>query len=362
MSSHDTNRNKRPAPQSYGGESSPSQNVEEPRKRRAPGMNNAPDPLFDDPVPTPTSALVPAGYYGAQLLEPTMALPGMTLPSMTAAGPQESSVGGLGSIAPILTTPHTLQPPILVAGYTLLELGVAIPNWVPPEEALRRQQCIVGEMEYQRNNPPALPPSRVPGLPPKEDLPDYVDFPDGVNEETRRIIEKKNNQIASEIQRIERQRNNMAAKKSRALRLEARDDYRELLIEARAEQKLIRLVLAAHGFDPAMWNHLDPGVAQGLLDQTRREADAVDAHMAELKKREVSRKRIERIQAKNALRAEREAAEAAALEQGRPFPAAEDGQEIFQVVSPEVGEAAVDADTVEYLQVVSPRLGGQELF
>ncbi|POR33882.1 Uncharacterized protein TPAR_05917 [Tolypocladium paradoxum] len=354
MSFNDLNNNKRPAPQSYEGESSASQNIEEPRKRRAPGMNHAPDPLFDAPAPTPTPASVqaPASYYGGQLLEPPSNMP--------AVNTQPSFGRGLRSIAPALLMPYNTQPPIIVAGHTLQELGVGIPNWVLPEEVLRRQQSIANEIEYQKNNPPALPPSRIPDLPPKKDIPDYLEFPDGVDEETRRIIEDKNNKIASEAQKIDRERNNMAAKKSRALRIEARDNYRELLIEAKAELKLVRLMLAAHGFDPALWDHLAPHVRASLLAQTRGEANAVDARRAELKKREDARKRVERMRARNILRAQREAAEAAALQQAQVAPAAHDGEETLQAVSPEVQVATVDGNSGEYLQVVSPRLDVQQ--
>ncbi|KND88530.1 hypothetical protein TOPH_06863 [Tolypocladium ophioglossoides CBS 100239] len=361
MSFNDPNgsNNKRPAPQSYGGESSSSQNVEEPRKRRVTGMNNAPDPLFDPPAPAPAPvpatasvpAPAPAPYYGGQLLEPPSSMP--------AVNTQPSFGRGLRSIAPALLMPYNAQPNILVAGHTLQELGVGIPNWVLPEEVLRRQRCIANEIEYQKNNPPALPPSRIPDLPPKKDIPDYLEFPDGVDEETRRVIEDRNNKIASEAQKIDRERNNMAAKKSRALRIEARDNYRELLIEAKAELKLVRLMLTAHGFDPAMWDHLAPHVRVNLPAQTRGEANAVDARRAELKKREDARKRVERMRARNMLRAQREAAEAAALQQAQALPGAGDGEETLQVVSPDVPTAAVDGNSADYLQVVSPRQEGQ---
>ncbi|PNY29860.1 Uncharacterized protein TCAP_00223 [Tolypocladium capitatum] len=346
----DNNSNKRPLPQSYGGETFSSQNIEEPRKRRVPGMNNAPDALFDATVPAsvPTPA---APYYGGQLLESPSGTP--------AANPQPSFGRGLRSIAPALLMPYNVQPPVLVAGHTLQELGVGIPNWVLPEEVFRRQRSIANEMEYQRSNPPALPPSRIPDLPPKKDVPDYLEFPDGVDEETRRIIEDRNNKIASEAQKIDRERNNMAAKKSRALRIEARDNYRELLIEAKAELKLVRLMLTAHGFDPAVWDHLAPHVRANLLAQTRGEANAVDARRAELKKREDARKRVERMRARNMLRAQREADEAAALQQAQSLPAAGDGEETLQAASPEVPAATVDGRSGEYLQVVSPRRHGQ---
>ena len=255
--------------------------------------------------------------------------------------------------------PYTAQTPILVAGHTLLELGCAIPNWVLPEEALRRQRCVANEIEYQKNNPPALPPSRVPDLPPKQDIADYIEFPEGVDQETRLIIEDRNNKIAAEAQKIDRERNNMAAKKSRALRIEARDNYRELLIEAKAELRLVRLMLAAQGFDPAVWDHLAPNVALNLLAQTRGEANTVDARRADVKKREDARRRVERMRARSQLRAQREAQETAALGGNGAFAAAENGQDMLQVVSPELGAATADPAPCEYMQMVSSGLGGR---
>ena len=369
MSLNNSNKNKRRASQSLEDEASPSQTGEQPRKRRATGVKDSPGPLFDDPTSIAASGPASTGYYGEQPPEtpsglPSSSLPPSGLPSLsTPAGiPHGTFVRGLRSIAPALLLPYTAQPPILVAGHTLQELGCAVPTWVVPEEALRRQRCIINEIEYQKSNPPALPPSQIPDLPPKQEIPDYIEFPEGVDEETRRIIEEKNNKIASEAQRIDRERNNMAAKKSRALRIEARDNYRELLIEAKTELKLVRLVLVANGLDPTVWDHLAPNVVLDLMAQTRGEANAVDVRRADVKKREDARRRVERMRARNLVRAQREAEEAAARELARAFPGREDGLDVVRAVSPGLGAAVVEAAGGEYLQVVSPRLSGQQHF
>lgn len=114
----------------------------------------------------------------------------------------------------------------------------------------------------------------------------------------------------------------MAAKKSRAIRLESRDNYRELYMQATARLYFHRLTDAAKGRDPNVWERLPEHIRNDLVDIVRRASQAIDEARAEAKKQDEARKRAERSRIKNERRALREAAGL-------------DGLEPFDVVSPE---------------------------
>ncbi|RDA95167.1 hypothetical protein CP533_1904 [Ophiocordyceps camponoti-saundersi (nom. inval.)] len=222
----------------------------------------------------------------------------MPVPDIAAFDDQFMGLGHL-PVAPNYPMPRPVTPPvasplILVAGHTMEELGIDIPCYLPNNEIEILHHAIEQELQYQRENPPKLPPSRVADLPPKEALPRYVPVPSGADEKTRDKIQTENNRISEEIQKLDRQRNNLAAKKSRALRLEARDMYRQLYIEATAKLFFYRLREAAAGRSPDAWERLSPRTREDLIRLVDQSARAVENDQADAKKREDALKRVQR--------------------------------------------------------------------
>ncbi|PHH76598.1 hypothetical protein CDD83_4236 [Cordyceps sp. RAO-2017] len=240
--------------------------------------------------------------------------------------------GGQPVIGQTFMLSRLAEPPIMVAGHTLSELLLDTIPHMNTDRARQTKEHVADELEYQRQNPPALPPSQVADLPPKEDLPDYCAFPDGVNDSARLEIEKKNNRIAAMAQKVDRQRNNMAAKKSRALRLESLDMYRKLYITATAMIRYYRLSNVLMGYDPNMWERMPQNIRDDLVASAMRDAEAVENTRAEIKKQDEARKRAQRVRAKNERRA-RQAATEAVDEPQASGTTAEAGENL-QVVTP----------------------------
>lgn len=235
------------------------------------------------------------------------------------------------------SVPHRPNWPVLVAGHSLADLGIDIPPSLGNDELVRRQGAVLEELSYQRNNPPCLPRSKVPDLPPKEEIPDYVEIPPGVDADTRKLLEE-NNRISALAQKVERHRNNLAAKKSRGLRVEARDNYRELYVQATAKLFYHRLAGAASGRDPNIWERLPKDIRDDLVGVVRRAERAVETARMTEKKQEDARLRSER----NSEKKDRKMLQGAAglhagtgpFEQMGPFAACEDLGEELEVVTP----------------------------
>ncbi|RCI10531.1 hypothetical protein L249_4288 [Ophiocordyceps polyrhachis-furcata BCC 54312] len=222
----------------------------------------------------------------------------MPAPDLAAFDEQFMGFGDLSATSHY-PVPQPATPPggsslIVVAGHSMGELGIEIPSFLPSNEVEVLHDAIQQELQYQKENPPKLPPSKVADLPPKEVLPRYVTMPKGADAKMKDEIQTENNRISEEIQRLDRQRNNLAAKKSRALRLEARDMYRQLFIEATAKLFFYRLREAAAGRSPDAWERLSPGVREDLIRLVDQGAREVENDQAEAKKREDALKRRSR--------------------------------------------------------------------
>jgi hypothetical protein len=154
------------------------------------------------------------------------------------------------------------------------------------------------ELKLQEDNPPALPPSRVAALPAKATAGEYVEVPEGASEKEKDRIRQYNNKIASESQRIDRERNNQAAKKSRETRLEALHNTRQILNRKSAECAWLRLKLISLGGDPTEWEAMDEFMRTRMVEKVAERVTASDQRLAEEKKKEEQRRRAERTKAR----------------------------------------------------------------
>lgn len=177
---------------------------------------------------------------------------------------------------------------------------------IPQEGSAEQQESIKlkwqNELQRQEENPPALPRSQVPDLPPKSTLIEFHNVPDDATEEEKERIRLTNRVLAQESQRIDRERNNQAAKKSRETRLEALHNTRVMLNDKAAECDWLRLKLIQLGGDTSDWDTMDGFVKSRIVEKIAERVTACDQIIAEEKKREEQRKRAERTKARMQVR------------------------------------------------------------
>lgn len=196
---------------------------------------------------------------------------------------------------------QTAAPGFRVASvFTLEDANLRLPGHLEPDESRRRYTEIISEARYQSQHPPVLPPSHIEPVAPKEPLDDFLAIPDNVDQAERERREKYNNEIAAKLQRIDRERNNMAAKRSRASRLEALENSRRLLNEKAAECAWFRMKVLAIGGSTKDWDDVSAEVKEGMVDEIAERVSVVDRDNAEKKKREETARRIDRNKARAA--------------------------------------------------------------
>ncbi|PHH64634.1 hypothetical protein CDD81_4245 [Ophiocordyceps australis] len=349
---------KRPLPPGFDAQQAMGHDTDDPRKRRETANNNN---------ATNNTMYSPSLFYGAADAQPPYFGPAATMALASKPGP--STIASAGAPNALAYPPSALRhrqpsapraaPQALSAGYpsgqssnnarvglaAIRIAGHSVRDLVPsfqttamsPDELARRHVAVVHEIRHQQENPPVLPPSRVADLPPKQDIPDFIPLPDEVDDKTRTSIQDHNNRVSAISQRIDRERNNMAAKKSRALRIESRDMYRQLFIEATAKLFHHRFVAALEGRDPSIWERLPDRFRRDLIDLAERGAEQVENKAVEAKKQDEARKRRERARARSERRALHD-----------------DGSQQHSSAVAQIGTA--ETDVLEHLQVVSPRL------
>ncbi|KAM0449001.1 hypothetical protein ACHAO4_007957 [Trichoderma viride] len=188
----------------------------------------------------------------------------------------------------------TSSPALRIGSCSLDEMLLMIPHGLASAELVRRKDDLRYEIDFQERNPPVLPPSKVKDLPPKPYIQEFHKFPEGISDHERLEIESRNNEIAAEHQKIDRQRNNQAAKKSRQARLEALNSTRVLLNEKTAECAWFRMKVLALGGNTADWNNVPAGVKTRLIKEIDGRVKTIETEAADAKKREEAKKRADR--------------------------------------------------------------------
>lgn len=156
--------------------------------------------------------------------------------SSTAAAGHQAAGGPAGP---------TVTSFLRLGGYTLKEAGITIPDGLDDEEKSRRMALIARELYYEETHPPVLPPSKVPDLP---DKPPPVEAPKVEAHMTpaeKQAVEDEIRLIAAMNKKADQERNNAAAKKSRALRIESLENTRKQLNAKAAECAWLRLQIVA---------------------------------------------------------------------------------------------------------------------
>ncbi|KAI6781424.1 uncharacterized protein J7T54_002317 [Emericellopsis cladophorae] len=177
---------------------------------------------------------------------------------------------------------------------TLEQAQLAIPGHLSPADKEVLKTRLQDELNRQRAHPPALPRSEVSGLPPKEFMPEYKKIEEHFTPELKARIRTFNARISEELQRIDRERNNQAAKKSRETRLEALRLTRDMLNKKTAERDWLRLKVLQLQGEPNEYDALPDQTRRRLVEVVETRVREIDQTYAEEKKQEESRKRAER--------------------------------------------------------------------
>lgn len=173
---------------------------------------------------------------------------------------------------------------VLIAGCTLASARLFLPSSMAPHDKAAIHARVLAELSLHEARLPVLPASRIPALPPKPRLAAYVEIPEG-DERERQQARAFNNAISDQSQTIERQRNNMAAKKSRAVRVESLDNARRMLVDQAAELCWMRTQLVMTGGDPAAYDRLPASVRAGMRDNIAARVASLEDQNKEAKKR-----------------------------------------------------------------------------
>ncbi|KAL6898164.1 hypothetical protein GGI43DRAFT_428423 [Trichoderma evansii] len=221
-------------------------------------------------------------------------VPYLHLPQMPAQQPAAVLYPPQGLSRAHPSRSRTSSPALRMGSCSLDEMLLTLPHGLASAEHIRRKDSLRYEIDFQEHNPPVLPPSKVKDLPPKPFIPDFLKFPEGISDHERLEIESRNNKIAAEHQKIDRQRNNQAAKKSRQARLEALNNTRILLNEKTAECAWFRMKVLALGGNTADWNNVPAGVKDRLVKEINGRVKTIDLEVADAKKREDAKKRADR--------------------------------------------------------------------
>lgn len=259
------------------------------------GNSNNNNPLYAAhglALPSPP-AVQPTTVAAASTLSPSAGMAAGTASSISPYGPAyHHNVAGAQTGARQRLSSRRCG--LRIGDVPLEDANLALPQDRPPNEVQRIRAQWQVELQRQEASPPALPPSTVPPLPPKETLEEYHEVPEAATEAEKDHVRSMNCAIAAQSQKIDRERNNQAAKKSRVTRLEKLHNTRIILNEKAAECDWQRLKVIQLGGDPTEWDKLADRVKQRLVSKIEARVTACDQLVAEEKKREEQRKRTER--------------------------------------------------------------------
>ncbi|KAM3437865.1 hypothetical protein MY4824_003514 [Beauveria thailandica] len=176
----------------------------------------------------------------------------MTSTSATAAAALSSSSAS-AALAYASSSSATGGPSactLRIGGYTLEEAGIKLPHGLSDAERRRRLRIIAEELHHEATHPPVLPPSQVPDLP---DKPPPVPLPKltaGMTPAQRAAASAEILRLSHAQKKADQRRNNLAAKKSRMLRLECLDNTRLQLDAKSAECIWLRVQVVALAGEP----------------------------------------------------------------------------------------------------------------
>ncbi|KAG5958970.1 hypothetical protein E4U58_005170 [Claviceps cyperi] len=160
-------------------------------------------------------------------------------------------------------------------------------------DSRQAQMRALRRLEYLTENPPALPENTVEEMPPKKVFPDYVKLAVDASAAELEAAEKINNAIAQESLRVDRERNNEAAKRSRRLKNENLDNANQQLVQNALQIAWLEAQLSALGGCPEAFNSISPNIKKRLHDKIIDRRDQYYERRRKEKGKRETRKRSE---------------------------------------------------------------------
>lgn len=214
---------------------------------------------------------------------------------------------------------------LLFQGYSLEQLKIRIGGLSDPHELQKTHKRVMRALQRPMIDPPVLPENTIGEMDPKQVFPDYVKLADDASREERAAAEIINNRIAAESQRVDRERNNEAAKRSRRLKSENLDNANQRLVDNAFHIAWLEAVVSSLGGMPETYYTIDSAIVQSIRHAIAQRRDACyeqrrkDRTKKETKKRSQrhkNRTRQKRDLNQRAARQYAEAAQAQALSAG----------------------------------------------
>ncbi|KZZ94197.1 hypothetical protein AAL_05164 [Moelleriella libera RCEF 2490] len=171
-------------------------------------------------------------------------------------------------------------------GLTLEELHVPGAHFLSPNHQAR----VIEEFQRPLTRPPLLPENRVEELNAKQVFPDYIRGEDHPDPAFRLAAEEMNNAMALEMQRVDRERNNSAAKRSRRVKHENLTNASIRVVGDSMQVAWLRASLTALGGDPDAFYNISQDFITGYRESIYRERCEAE----EMRKRERSRRDTQR--------------------------------------------------------------------
>ncbi|XWW95095.1 hypothetical protein V2A60_003046 [Cordyceps javanica] len=255
-----------------------------------------PQPFLNYPIsmsfppprtPLPSSASSPELYQQPAIQQSvcthrTAPRPAMTSTTATAAAVfSKSSSAAAAAFASGGSLELSLGM-LRIGGYTLEEAGVKLPEHIDSEERQRRLLLLAQELHYEATHPPVLPPSQVPDLP---DKPPPLVMPrvqPGMSPAQRDAVAAEVAVRAKEQRKNDQVRNNLAAKKSRLLRIECLKNTRLQLNAKAAECAWLRLQIVALSGEALPHRPSEAWGGSGFVYRNKRKRAPLEDAAAEL--------------------------------------------------------------------------------
>ncbi|KAG6016759.1 hypothetical protein E4U43_003160 [Claviceps pusilla] len=177
-------------------------------------------------------------------------------------------------------------------GYTFKDLKIefGLSNLTDTRQAQLR---ALSRLEHLTENPPVLPENTIEEMQPKQVFPDYVKLADDASKAELRAAELINNEIAAESLRVDRERNNEAAKRSRRLKNENLDNANKLLVQNALHIAWLEAQLSAMGGRPEAFDSINPNIKQRLHAKIRENRDSFYEKRKKEKNKRDTKKRSE---------------------------------------------------------------------
>ncbi|KAG5955308.1 hypothetical protein E4U57_003558 [Claviceps arundinis] len=160
-------------------------------------------------------------------------------------------------------------------------------------DSRQAQMRALRRLEHLTENPPALPENTVEEMQPKKVFPDYVKLAADASAVELEAAEKINNAIAQESLRIDRERNNEAAKRSRRLKNENLDNANQQLVQNALQIAWLEAQLSALGGCPEAFDSISPNIKKRLHDKIIDRRDRYYERRRKEKSKRETRKRSE---------------------------------------------------------------------